>query len=343
MIYPTSLSADQWVRGPKRPHLSLLDERFRADWLNAKPFTSNYRLGDRDMISPKWLNGVKFKETGLYVPDMIPGTPDVYPCCEPQIPALRGATGVNDTVTTPTAKETQDLGPEVQNLPFEIVAGTESGIPGYGELMPPWGHARNLSLIDNWLGSVFAEALISNPTPTADEWVDGAEADFTSMSLQTTRTCEAASGVPMVEAFAAVDGLLTDMLGDEQGMIFLAPLAFAWVTLTSGIRLDPEYGHPMSPNGHWVISEPAFSGMPGPGNAAPEEGADFIWGTPMVQWFHTNVYNPGGLDPTLQGHQAEVPLFNTARNRVFTFDELWGILIVRPCSVYAYGGYPREV
>lgn len=337
MIYPTSLPSDRQLRGPKRPRLRLIDPIFEASWLGEAPFTGTHMLGGTEILSPKWLNGVKFTEAAMTVPDVIEGDPDVYPCCAPVMPELRGATA-ECPAPTPTAKETQPLGPEVQNLPFEIVAGSTCGIPGMGEDMPGWGHMRNLGTMDNWLSSVFAEALIDSPT--AD--VTDNEGAFTAMSLQASRTCLVSSGAAMVQAFAAVDDGLTQLLGDEAGMIHLPPLAFSWVSLTSGIRFDQQFGHPISPNGHFIISEPGYANMPGPAGAESEEGADFIWGTPIVQWYHSQLYNPGGHDPTQWGVQPDVPLFDLTRNQVFAYDEVWGILIVRPCSVVAYGGYPRE-
>jgi hypothetical protein len=323
MIFPTSSEGGPWLLGPRRRRLSLLDQRFRANLLGEAPHTEVTMAAGRPMVKLRWLNGFGFNEAGVIVDDETPNTFD------PVRPSLRqiGATA---------NKPADPVGAEYHVYPFELVAGTKTSTPGYGE-DAELGRERNRAVLDNWLSWGFARALISHPTSTITT-PDGTKdvLSFANIPMRNVST-----NVPLIEAFVGVDAELTELLGEEAGMIHMSATAYAWIQTFGGFQFDEELGIPVSPNGHFVIVEPGYEGLKGPGGTAGAAGKDWIIGTAVIQWIHTGLYSPGGLNPlAFENATDDAVLFNPSTNKTVGFDELWGLYILRPFAVSALGVYP---
>jgi hypothetical protein len=290
---------------------------FAADWLAQAPYTEVTSMAGRPQLVPRWMQGVAFVDAAF----------NDGAAVRPEVRALYD---VDD-------KGTAAIDDEVLCYPFEVVAGTKLGIPGLGEL-DDWAGQRNELVLDQWLGWSFAQALINHPSST----VTTPEGTPTVLALDTIPMTQVSTNVPLIEAFVGVDSALTDLLGDEAGMILMSGTSWAWIQAWGGIQFDMESGRPVSPNGHFIVVEPGFDALRGPSGAAAVAGKDWIVGTPVIQWFHTALYNPGGKRPEqfADAFPEQAKLFNPTTNKVLGIDELWGIFILRPAGVAALGVYP---
>lgn len=324
MIYPTGRASGPWVRGPQRRYPGLLDPMFRADFLANDPFTETVNPpGRAPQLVPRWLQGVLFYDINVSAVDNEP------------VPARPTVRELGDEATKDPI-DSDDT--EHFVYPFEIVAATETPIPGFGE-RDEFNEARNRAIIENWLGWSFGQALIEHPTASVTD--DTGEGARTPLSLANVPMTQVSTNIPLVEAFIGVDSALTDLLGDEAGMILMSTTSYAWIQAWGGLTFDEVSGRPLSPGGHFIVVEPGFDGLRGPGGAATAAGKDWIVGTPIIQWFHTDLYSPGDKQPErFEGATGPTVLFNAAKNRVLGIDEMWGILVIRPAAVAALGVYP---